>query len=452
MNFLFILRQRLRALTTAFIAGVLIYGLCVIFRPKEYSAMATVQGYAPVHQAQTAAPAVLPYGDSDFSSRVLLMKSPTIIEKVVARMKDAEHQEFLAPVKSLLPWAHEKTVGEVLAQNRVVTSDPASEIIEVSFVHPVPVIAANVANLFADEFVKESLDASTARLNKTLGDLQAQADEQHKKMTGDQDQMNLLVDKFGLANLDPTGPAAYQADIEQLTQIMNENKAVADVSSSSAQLVKSQIDTGKPLWDLSFIASQPRVIELNKVYSQQLGLLAEARNEQYAEDSSEITVIKGRVTGAELELSAAAQSAASMIVSDAEAAQNNYDQSLKRLQEKQGEAEELSKGRTVYESLRNDRDMAENLYKTQIMSINQQQTALQLSTPTYSLVQPAGIPTQPIWPTLGHMTVMALCSGFAASLFVAFAFVILEPPPPGQREEYERRRRRHRHFHSSHRK
>ena len=87
---------------------------------------------------------------STFETSVSILKSNTLRLGVTRRMSKDLQAEFLAPYSTHKSF---ETVQELLGKHRTITADQKAQTISVHYKHPDQAIAAQVANLFAEEYL-----------------------------------------------------------------------------------------------------------------------------------------------------------------------------------------------------------------------------------------------------------------------------------------------------------
>jgi uncharacterized protein involved in exopolysaccharide biosynthesis len=319
----------------------------------------------------------------------------------------------------------------------------------VGFRHPNPAVAANLANALADEFIRQLDALNNQKVQGTVTALQAQADEQRKRIDSLQAEMDEITQKYGVTNIDATSTTVFVSAIEELNKKVIQNKATMDELVLRIQQIQEQLKDGKPLLDLNFLSSQPHIVSLEQTVQTVADQYKQLLTEGYADDAPILTEAKGRVEEADQQLKDGVVAAAKQVAADLEVAQNNYAQSVDRLANMQKQTQDLSQQRAKYDALRQDLDTAQQMYSKQQLSIADTQTNAKLNAVTYTIVARAEAPpaADPLpWLSMG---LTSLGWGLAAGVLALAGFAILLPPPAEQHQEYERRRRRHRHFHSS---
>ncbi|MEC9227635.1 MAG: Wzz/FepE/Etk N-terminal domain-containing protein, partial [Verrucomicrobiota bacterium] len=93
----------------------------------------------------------------DLNTQISLLQSSTIIQGVEQRLQDDLRERFMAPYMGAFSLSGPLTPYEVLLANRKIVPQRMSLMIGVAYTHPDPIIAAEVANFFANEFIDYNL-------------------------------------------------------------------------------------------------------------------------------------------------------------------------------------------------------------------------------------------------------------------------------------------------------
>ena len=88
----------------------------------------------------------------------------------------------MAPYADALSFTGPLTPVEVFGKNRKVLPQRISLMIGVAYTHPDALIAARVANLFADEFINYNLTLNIDGSMKAVEDLRIRADQQRERV------------------------------------------------------------------------------------------------------------------------------------------------------------------------------------------------------------------------------------------------------------------------------
>lgn len=122
-----------------------------------------------------------PVTDRLLDAQLSLLLSQQIIQGVEQRIQGETIERFMAPYTNAMELSGSLSPLEVLAHNRSIEHKPQSYIYQVHYEHPDPVIAAEVANLFMQEFINYHLKAEIDGYMRIVEDLRIrinQIDEQ----------------------------------------------------------------------------------------------------------------------------------------------------------------------------------------------------------------------------------------------------------------------------------
>ena len=150
-QYLLTLRERVWYIVAVFLlvfSSVLVYTLT---RQKLYQSTATVQIFRrdPVIMQVQGVMDNEVRSTEDLNTQVKILESASIIQKVVTRLKGPDLERLLAPYRR----ADGKTPlpERIIFLNRKIVPQRLSLIVNVQYEHPDPALAAQVANLLADE-------------------------------------------------------------------------------------------------------------------------------------------------------------------------------------------------------------------------------------------------------------------------------------------------------------
>ncbi len=446
MKFLYVFRQRRMAIARVFLLCAAVYFAYAWFTTVDYTALAQVQGYIPGGGSVPAG------GQDDFSANVRIIESQETAQNVKERLTDVDRQRLLAPYTQFFRLGGSPTVTEVLYEHRLINSGRSGMRIDIAFQHPNPAAAALVANAFAEEFIKQHDAQNEQKISKMMADLQSRADELRTKAEAIQARMDELVKKVGGTSLDAAAADVYSSAIKDLNQKVIDSRSALDELMLHRQQIQDQAMANKPVWELKFIANQPRIANMMAVAQQEQDKVQQLRNDSFTEDSPNVVEAKGRQEGALSQLNAAINAYVQQLIADLDTKQNDLQQATSRLAEMQKQNQELATARVEYQSLRSDHETAQKLYSDQLVKVSAALTNAKLATINYTVIARAEPPVSPDAKPWAQMGLISLGWGMGGGILTLLGFAIFLPPPVEQHEEYERRRRRHRHFHSSSRR
>ncbi len=440
MNILYVVRQRQRALLGVFIAIAAAYLLYALFFTREYTAYAQVSDYNSRSNVNA-----LRIGPN--SPYLAPLRSDALIKKIAADLSDADRRRLAAPFDHWLHWGPGIGPVEILLEGRRLTA--ADGMVDVGFQHPDPAVAALIANALASEFVRESNASKDERMHQSLADLDAKIKTQRDKTDNLRAQMKDLSNQFGGMNFDSGADSVYLETIADLNKQVVQYKGAMDTLDLHRQQVLDQMGAQKAVWDLEFIRSQSNIAQLYATAQNETNHVQELRSENYQEEAPAMTDAKARLDVAMKELNAATDAAVHELVANLQAAQSNFNQAAKRLDDMQRKNQELSGARSVYDSLRKDLNTSNDVLSKMEVAVSDAETNFNLTDPNYAVLAPAESPSTADARPWANIGLTGFGLGVGGSLLALVAFALFRPPPKLEREEFERRRRRHRHFRSS---
>ena len=265
-DYFLMFRERIWYLIVAFFiifSGSILY---TFNKTKQYTAVATVQLLRDDPSAmQTETGAELEPNQirsaEDLNTQISVFESGSIIQGVEQRLQEEEQQRFMAPYTDALSLRGPLTATEVLANNRKIMPRRMSLMVNVGYTHPDPVIAARVANLFADEFINTSLTQNIDASMKAVEDLRIRADQQRERV--EELELNLAEyrEDNNAVSLDSQENIARE-QLGRLNDIKLTTNNNFDQVETKWNLIETYRKQDKNLWELSFISNQPRVDSL----------------------------------------------------------------------------------------------------------------------------------------------------------------------------------------------
>ena len=118
----------------------------------------------------------------DFNTQVKILESNEIIKAVRSRMKEEDVKRFMAPYQDMFTWGPAKTEFEILAENRTVIPERMSLIIRVIYTHPDAQVAADIANLFAGEYISYTHQLRVKKMMDSIDELRTKVAQQTRHL------------------------------------------------------------------------------------------------------------------------------------------------------------------------------------------------------------------------------------------------------------------------------
>jgi len=355
----------------------------------------------------------------DLNTQISLLESSTIIKGVEQRLQDEMRQRFMAPYTDTLSLSGPLTPLEILGRNRKVVPRRMSLMINVAYSHPDPVVAAEVANLFAKEYIDYNLKLNIDASMKAVEDLRIRAEQQKERV----EELDLKLAEYREQNnavsLDSQENIAG-AQLARLNEIKLTNKNVYDQLETKWNLIETYRREGKNLWELSFVAEQSRVSGLlEQITGSRINI--SSLSKRYREKHPAMIQLLQTLQEAELELEGAVQNSVDKVYAGYIEAKSNFEMASQRLAEKEKELIDLSKTRVEYSSLLRDLEVQQSFFQALNSRMTTEKAQVNLKNPNARVVDEAFPPPEdkPSSPNVA----MNLAAGFFGGIAVGFGLI-----------------------------
>lgn len=355
----------------------------------------------------------------DLNTYLSVFESATIIYGVQRRLQGDLQERFMAPYTNTLTLGGPLTPIEVLGQNRKIIPLRMSLMVNVAYTHPDPMIAAEVADLFAKEYIDYNLKLNIDGSMKAVEDLRVRADQQKERVEA----LDMKLAEYRESNNAVSLDSQENIAREQLGSLNNmklEAKHRYDGTETQWNLVESYRRQGRNLWELSYIAEQPRVsILLQKISETKIQI--SSLGKRYRERHPQMIQLYQTLQESEVELEKAVQNSVDKLSAAFSEAKSNFEVASKRLAEKERDLIDLSKTRVVYNSLLRDLDVQQSFFQALNSRMTQEKAQVNLKNPNARIIDNAVAPIDPSSPNVP----MNLAAGFLGGLALGVGLVFL---------------------------
>lgn len=421
-DYFLMFRERIWYLIVAFFiifSGSILY---TFNKTKVYTAAATVQLLRDDVSVLKDGPELEQNqirGAEDINTQISVLQSGAIIQGVDRRIQDDMRKKFMAPYSDALSLSGPLTPIEVLGRNRKVIPQRMSLMINVAYSHPDPVIAAKVANLFAEEYIDYNLKRNIQIAMKAVEDLRIRVDQQKEIVEELERKLADYREQENAVSLDSQENIARE-QLASLNTMKLTNKNVYDNFETKQNLIESYKREGKDLWELSFIAEQERVASLlMQISSTRINISSLAK--RYREKHPAMIQQLQTLQEAETELRLAVKNAVDKINAGYLESKRNFEQASKRLAEKEQELIELSRTRVDYNSLLRDFEVQQNFFQVLNSRMTSEMAKINFKNPNAEILDEALPPPedQPSSPNV----VLNLAAGFFGGIAIGVGLV-----------------------------
>lgn len=358
-------------------------------------------------------------GAEDLNTQLSLFESATILQGVEQRLQDDVRERFMAPYAGALSLSGPLSPLDVLGKNRKIIPRRMSLMVNVAYSHPDPIIAADVANLFAKEFIDYNLKLNIDGSMKAVEDLRIRADQQKDRVEELELKLADYREQNNAVSLDSQENIA-RTQLSSLNEMKLSAKNAYDSIETKWNLIESYRREGKDLWELSFIAEQPRVSSLlQSISNAKIGI--SSLSKRYREKHPAMIELLQTLQESEVELQSAVLNSVNKISAAFAETKTNYEVSSKRLAEKEQELIELSRLRVEYSSLERDLEVQQSFFMALTSRMTQEQAQVNLKNANARIVDQA-------FPPLTHSSpnvVMNLAAGLFGGLAVGMGLVFI---------------------------
>ena len=323
----------------------------------------------------------------DLNTQISVLSSLSIIQGVQQRLQEDELKRFMAPYQDAFTFTGALTPGDVLGKNRKVIPQRMSLMVNIAYTHPDPIIAARVANLFAEEFINHNLTKSIDAAMKAVEDLRVRADQQRERVEELELDLAEYREKHNAVSLDQQENIAGE-QLRTLNAIKSENKNNFDIAETKWNLVETYRREKRDLWELAFIAEQSRVAYLLQAIS---GAKIEISSlgKRYRDKHPTMISLNQTLRESESELSLAVENAVEKIYANYSEAKENFEVASKRLAEKEKELIALSKTGVEYNTLSREFDVQQGFLQAIVSRMTMQKTLVNLKNPNARIIDKA---------------------------------------------------------------
>ena len=362
----------------------------------------------------------------DLNTQISVMESLSIIKGVEQRLQDELRLRFMAPYEGALSLSGPLTPIEILAKNRKIIPRRMSLMVNFAFSHPDPIVAAEVSNLFAKEFIDYNLKLNIDGSMKAVEDLRIRADQQKDRV----EELELKLAEYREQN----NAVSLQSDeniaaaqLARLNEIELTNKNIYDNFQTKWDQVETYRLEGRELWELPFVAEQPRVANLlQQVSGTRISI--SSLSKRYREKHPAMIQLLQTLQEGELELELAVQNSVDKIYAGYSESKSNFDVASLRLAEKEKELIELGKTRIEFNSLLRDLEVQQSFFQALNQRMTTEKAQVNLKNPNARIVDEAFPPRadQPSSPNIVLNLATGFFGGIALGVGLIFAVTFLD--------------------------
>lgn len=422
-DYLILLRERIWYIVIIFLVVTTGTALYTFKKTKMYTATAMVEilrddpepiaarGDIDMNQIRSS---------EDLNTEINFLNSSRLIEAVNKRLTGEEREAFMEPYQNAVTFSGPLTPLEVLGKNRNIRPARMSLNVFVSYTHPDPAIAADVANMFAEEYVAYSLNRGLERTIKAVEDLRREAEA--KKQTVEELEARLAQYRRenNAVSIEQSENVALR-ELQTVTSRLNQAEAAFSEVETQWELIQEYEEEGKPLWELSFVANGSLVQDLlarraNAIIN--ISTLAK----RYRSKHPVMIEAQENLDQIHKELDRAVGTAKASVRANYERARKNLEAARKALEESEEKMLNLAEIRTGYNSILRDFKVAQASYEQLTSQLATREAETSWKTAQAEIIDRASIPLNPSSPNVAMNLALGVIGGLG--LGVGFALVL----------------------------
>ncbi len=423
-DYLILLRERLWYIVIIFLVVATGTALYTFRKTPEYTAGALVEilrsDPTPMATQGSALDMNQIRSAEDLNTEINFLNSGRLIEAVNNRLTGAEERAFMEPYENTVTFAGPLKPREVLARNRNIQPSRMSLNVYITYTHPDPAIAADVANMFAEEYVQSTVERGLERVIKAVEDLQREADSKKQRVEELEARLAEYRREHNAVSIDRSENVAL-SELQTVNARVNEAEARFSASETQWEMIQEFEKEEKPLWDLSFIAARPLVNELLARRANAI-INISTLSKRYREKHPVMIEAMQNLAQINEELAGAVRTAKSSIRASYETAEKDLVAARQAMERSENRMLNLAEVRGGYNSILREFEVAQLSYQELISQLSTREAETSWKTAQAEIIDRATIPPSPSSPNIPLNLALGVVGGLG--LGVGFAFVL----------------------------
>jgi uncharacterized protein involved in exopolysaccharide biosynthesis len=408
---------RWRWLFLAIVVGtVLIAAAWASFQTPLYRATATLElNPDPAQVVQTDDKQVpdQTQSDRDFLALQLgLIKSRSVAERVARGLNLGRDQAFFRRPPPATGGV--QAALEPLMKGFAASGMESDRIMEISFVHPDPRVAAKIANRFADEAIESNFERALGATARSRQFLEGRLEATRRDLENSERALIAYARKANIINVvsadtptsgDSAGGTLVASNLVALNQQLADAQNARIVAQQKYAQASAAAEAAKAS-DATVQSLQQQRATLQAEYDQKL--------QTFKPDYPDMAAYRARIAGLDRQIAASGSRASSAVVAslraDMVAAQNRESELQSRINQLQSQFLDLNDRGVQYTILKRSVDANRSMYNALLQQLGVENSSA-TRTSSVSLVDPAEVPAAPFSPNIPRTLILALLAG-----------------------------------------
>ncbi|MEI6861661.1 MAG: M56 family metallopeptidase, partial [Verrucomicrobiota bacterium] len=310
---------------------------------KLYQAETTLVFGRPANQPPTAA------GTEDRDTIVKIIESRAVATRVADRLRadgGYDGRSFVAPYSSDTPKV--EVLVEVLLQNRRVITQGQSRVIIIQYRHPDRLIAAKVANYYADAYLEHKMAIANKNDSRVAADLKLRVQEEQKKVADTENAIDEFKKTSGNVSLNERSDSVRRTH-SAMTSKLDEQQVELNRAIIFRTQVEQYLREGRDLTGLPFMSTQAITSLKAEIASANIEITKLVT--QYGDLAPEVKKQKDGRAATEQELKKAVDNAVELVRSNENNLRDNLEATKELVKKATEEVQKLDEQSIKYDKL-----------------------------------------------------------------------------------------------------
>jgi len=366
-----------------------------------------------------------------YQTQYELLKSDTLLKKVIDRMKLDRRPEF-SPLIQGLPGEDELTAtkrNEVLVKafraHLTIAPVRQSRLVNIHFESPSPQLAASAANTLAQSYIDWDLETKVNASQNAVKWLTSQIEEQRKKAEQAQAALQAFKQEKGLVMADEESQNINSQRLSALNAEYLSAQTRRVEAETRFNQARSLLEDPERLESVSEVIKDPLVQSLR---AQEIKLTADLSDlsQKYGPKHPQIVRLKAELESIHQKISQEVKKIVISLKNDYEVAKAKEATLLKALNRQKAEYMELAQKSVQYGVLKRETESAQAIYEVLLKRLKEASLAEDIKESNIRIVNPAPIPLSPYRPNKFKNILLSLLVGATMGIGLAFFFEYLD--------------------------
>ncbi len=360
--------------------------------------------------------------DTDFNTQIKVLESVAMAQNVVARLSTEETALLTNPTRNHK--GETAPPASIVFGGRKITPQRLSLMLQISFRHPNPKVAARIANLYAEEYIAYNSRVRVEESLKAVDELKERADQQRKRVDELANSLQSFRQRGNLISLVQSKDIVTDK-LKTLNMMATQTNARLKDAEVRLNQVNEWTTSSRDLAELSFIASQPKVGQLNQQVTGQKIAISQLQD-RYKEKHPKLVEASNTLLKAEAELKQAILTAAASIKAEYENALRTDEEARKELALQETKSLDLDKSGVEYENLTREFRVNEQLLESMLVRMRETAVSSTIEAQNARIVDRAAEPGAPISPKVFANLLMGALGGIVLGLGTAYLIALID--------------------------